>query len=242
MTLFLSSIAPAVIIMFIVFRHDTIKEPKSMLAKAFFGGMLSIPIALSIAIPLGWLTNSFSPGFARSFYDAFFCAGIPEEIGKWIIFYWLIQRAKDFDQYYDGILYAIFISMGFALVENLLYVYGTAVDKGTSAGLGVAAVRAILSVPGHMLFAIPMGYFLSLQKFEEGSLALQHKILSLAIPIVLHGTFDFILMSTGAYSKINPALSGLLVLGFVAFDIWMWRFALGKIKAHITKDKSNLNA
>ena len=67
MTLFLSSIAPAIIIMFIVFRHDTIKEPKSMLAKSFFGGMLSILIALLIAIPLGGLTGSFSPGFSRSF-------------------------------------------------------------------------------------------------------------------------------------------------------------------------------
>ena len=233
MYLFIAAIAPAIFIMFIVYKYDTIKEPLSMLVKAFFGGVLSILIALAIAIPLDQLTGFIPSGFLQSFYEAVLCAAIPEEFAKWIIFYWLISKAKDFDQYYDGILYAIFISMGFALVENILYVIPT--------GFGVAISRSILSVPGHMLFAIPMGYYLSHSRFESGASAKYHIFLSLAIPILLHGTFDFILMYSSAKDELNPGLAGFLMLAFVIFDIFMWRFGLRKLKEHISKDKNKLN-
>ena len=232
MYLLIASIAPAFIIMYIVYRHDTVKEPLSMLAKAFFGGVLSIAITLIITYPI--LHIELNSGVMKSFFDAFFKAGIPEELSKWLIFYWLIRKAKDFDQYYDGILYAIFISMGFALVENIMYVFEN--------GMTTAIVRSIISVPGHMLFAIPMGYYLSLSRFETGASARFHVFLSLAIPILLHGTFDFILMYMGAKGAINSGLAVLLLLAFVIFDIFMWRYGLRKIKEHIAKDKNNLNA
>lgn len=231
MYLLIASIAPAFIIMYIIYQHDTVKEPISMLVKAFFGGVLSIAITLIITYPI--LDIELNTGAMKSFFDAFFKAGIPEELSKWLIFYWLIRKAKDFDQYYDGILYAIFISMGFALVENIMYVFQN--------GMGTAIVRSIISVPGHMLFAIPMGYYLSLSRFETGASARFHVFLSLAIPILLHGTFDFILMYTGAKGAVNPGLAILLLLVFVIFDIFMWRYGLRKIKEHITKDKNNLN-
>jgi len=232
MYLLIASIAPAVIIMYIIYRHDTVKEPLSMLVKAFFGGVLSIAITLIITYPIAHI--ELNSGAMKSFFDAFFKAGIPEEFSKWLIFYWLIRKAKDFDQYYDGILYAIFISMGFALVENIMYVY--------SYGMTTAIVRSIISVPGHMLFAIPMGYFLSISRFESGTSARFHVFLSLAIPILLHGTFDFILMYSGAKGAVNSGLAVLLLLAFVIFDIFMWRYGLRKIKEHIIKDKNNLNA
>jgi RsiW-degrading membrane proteinase PrsW (M82 family) len=230
MTLLISSIAPALLIMFLIYKHDLEKEPIQMLVKAFFGGVLSIFIALAIALPLGLFESAFPSGILRAFYSAFFCAGIPEEFAKWLIFYWLIKKAPHFDQYYDGILYAIFISMGFALVENILYVM--------EGGIGVAVMRAVLSVPGHMLFVIPMGYYLSMSKFEAGREAANHRILSLALPMLLHGTFDFILFYWNAKSNVNPAFAGLLVIVFVSFDIYMWRLGLKKIKLHIDKDKT----
>ena len=232
MYLLIASIAPAFIIMYIIYRHDTVKEPLSMLVKAFFGGVLSIAITLIIREPLFHI--ELNSGAMKSFFDAFFKAGIPEELSKWLIFYWLIRKAKDFDQYYDGILYAIFISMGFALVENIQYVFEN--------GMGTAIVRSIISVPGHMLFAVPMGYYLSLSRFETGASARFHVFLSLAIPILLHGTFDFIIMYTAAKGPLNHGLAVLLLLAFVIFDIFMWRYGLRKIKEHIAKDKNNLNA
>jgi RsiW-degrading membrane proteinase PrsW (M82 family) len=231
MTLLISSIAPALFIMYLIYSRDLQKEPKSMLMKAFFGGILSIFIALLFAMPLSEYESSIPSGLARSFYTSFFCAGIPEEFGKWIIFYWLIKKAKDFDQYYDGILYAIFISMGFALVENVLYVM-----KG---GMGVAIMRAVLAVPGHMLFAVPMGYYLSISKFEPANEAKKHIALSLIIPILLHGTYDFILFYMSAKSKINSVLVFPLFILFIAFEIYIWRLGLRKIKNHISSDKIN---
>jgi RsiW-degrading membrane proteinase PrsW (M82 family) len=231
MTLLISSIAPALFIMYLIYSRDLQKEPKSMIMKAFFGGILSIFIALLFAMPLSEYESSIPSGLARSFYTSFFCAGIPEEFGKWIIFYWLIKKAKDFDQYYDGILYAIFISMGFALVENVLYVM-----KG---GMGVAIMRAILAVPGHMLFAVPMGYYLSISKFEPANEAKKHIALSLIIPILLHGTYDFLLFYMEAKSKINSSIVVPLFLVFIAFEIYIWRLGLRKIKNHISSDKIN---
>ncbi len=233
MILFLSSIAPALIIMFIIYKQDTQKEPISMLLKAFFGGVLSVIIALAIALPLVELTRFIPTGFLQSFYNAFFCAAIPEEFAKWIIFYWLIKKAKDFDQYYDGILYAIFISMGFALVENVMYVM--------QSGMSVAIARAITAVPGHMLFAVPMGYYLSLAKFKEGKDAAKYVKLSLAVPILLHGIYDFILMYFSAKAEVNSLLAGVLVLLFVAFDIYMWQLGVRKIKEHLAVDSKNIS-
>ena len=233
MILFLSSIAPALIIMFIIYKQDTQKEPISMLLKAFFGGFLSIIITYAIALPLGELMGFIPSGFLQSFYNAFFCAAIPEEFAKWIIFYWLIKKAKDFDQYYDGILYAIFISMGFALVENVMYVM--------QSGMSVAIARAITAVPGHMLFAVPMGYYLSLAKFKEGKDAAKYVKLSLAVPILLHGIYDFILMYFSAKAEVNPLLAGVLVLLFVAFDIYMWQLGVRKIKEHLAADSKNIS-
>jgi len=144
MYLLLASIAPAIFIMFIVYKYDTIKEPLSMLVKAFFGGLLSIVITLIIVYPIADI--KLASGAMQSFFDAYITAGIPEELSKWIIFYWLISKAKDFDQYYDGILYAIFISMGFALFENIMYVMED--------GMGTAIVDLLFLFQGicYLLF------------------------------------------------------------------------------------------
>lgn len=198
-----------------------------MLVKSFFGGVLSAFLSLCISIPLRMIFNP--EGIESATFSAFMGAAIPEEVAKWIIFYWLVRRSKHFDQYYDGILYAIFISMGFALFENLLYVY--------DGGMQVALIRAVLSVPAHMLFAIPMGYYLSLSRFKTDGNTKVHIAMSLAMPILLHGVFDFILLYSVSLGDSNPVLSGLLVLAFVVFDIAMWRYGLSKIKKHLIEDQ-----
>ena len=226
MTFLIASLAPGVIIMYLIYRHDLEKEPMRMLVKAFFGGVLSAFLSLCISIPLRMIFNP--AGIESATFSAFMGAAIPEEVAKWIIFYWLVRRSKHFDQFYDGILYAIFISMGFALFENLLYVY--------DGGMQVALIRAVLSVPAHMLFAIPMGYYLSLSRFKTDGNTKMHIAMSLAMPILLHGVFDFILLYSVSLGDSNPVLSGLLVIAFVVFDIAMWRYGLSKIKKHLIQD------
>lgn len=224
-----ASVAPALFIMYLVYRHDLEKEPINMIIKAFFGGIASVILSLVFSLPLSEI--HFDGAFSGSFYTAFFLAAIPEELAKWIIFYLIIRKSKDFDQYYDGILYAIFISMGFALPENIMYII--------EHGIGIAIPRAILAVPGHMLFAVPMGYYLSLSRFESGKDASIHIGFSLLIPIILHGIYDFLLMYASNATKELPILIilGILIL-FVVFDIYMWRLGLRKIRAHRAKDHS----
>lgn len=224
-----SSVSPVLFIMYLIYRHDLAKEPLKMLVKSFLGGLFAAALAIAIALKLDLYTGSMPPAAIKSFYMAFFTAAIPEEFAKWLVFIWLIHHAKDFDQYFDGILYAIFISMGFALIENIFYVW--------EGGLGVAFGRAIFTVPGHMLFAVPMGYYLSLSKFEVGKSVGYHKLLSIVVPILLHGTYDFILMYATAKVEFAPLLSLGLLLGFVCFNIWMWRLGLRNISLHREKDR-----
>ena len=95
MTLLIASIAPALVIMYIIYQYDLKREPISMILKAFCGGVLSIGLALTLASPLSYFSSSMPSGLIASFYDAFFTAAIPEELAKWLIFYWLIKKAKD---------------------------------------------------------------------------------------------------------------------------------------------------
>lgn len=217
--------------MYLIYRHDLKKEPLQMLVKAFFGGVLSIAITLVLTQIIVTFAPSMASAGEKSFFNAFFMAAIPEEFAKWLIFYWIIQRAKDFDQYFDGILYAIFISMGFALLENVMYVMGSETN-----GLGVAVQRAIFAVPGHMLFAVPMGYYLSLSKFESGRDTNYHRMLSLLVPVLLHGTYDFILMYASANGAVNVGFIVSILIVFIVFNIWMWRQGLSRIKRHRDKD------
>ena len=220
-TFILASVAPALFIMYLIYRHDIESEPLLMLLKAFFGGVLSIFISLLFSTPLSKLILSNS--FISPMMEAFLAAAIPEEVSKWLIFVWFIKRSKHFDQYYDGILYAIFISMGFALIENLFYVF--------EGGLGVAISRAIFAVPGHMLFAIPMGYFFSISRFEIKKDAFKHKWYSLLIPILLHGIYNSILMYINFNSE-NYIFILVLLFIFTYFQIKLWRYGLNKIRLH----------
>jgi len=231
MTLLIASITPVIIFLYLIFRKDKNKEPISLLAKCFFGGFLSIIITLIIDIPLMSIANSFHTPFFKSFFESFIVAAIPEEFSKFIILYWIIWKSKFFDEHYDGIVFAVFVSLGFALVENILYVFEN--------GMGVAFFRAILAVPGHGLFAVVMGYFLSKAKLGTDGAQKKYLALSLTIPMLLHGIYDFILMYASNLSKTNATLAGLIFLIFPFFIIYLWRFGIKRIKKSIEHDTIN---
>jgi len=228
MVFLISSITPVLIFMFLIYNKDSIKEPFGLLMKCFFGGFLSVIIDLIIVKLIDPLGASFTSPFASSFFDAFFQAGFPEELSKLIILYWIVWKHKDFDQYFDGIIYAVFVSMGFALVENLMYVF-----KG---GLNVALMRAVLAVPGHGFFAIAMGYYFSLAKFHDGTKKTEFIAKCLLVPAVLHGLYDFALMYAGN-SADNPLLAFALIIAFTIIVIAIWKRGLKKVELHYQKDK-----
>jgi RsiW-degrading membrane proteinase PrsW (M82 family) len=218
--LLLAALSPAAIIIYIFFQHDHPhnKEPYSLLIQCFFAGVLSAFVSLLFSGPLGLI--GYNKGVEGAFYEAFFIAAIPEELAKFLMLYWVVRRAHAFDHYYDGILYAVCVSMGFAALENVLYV--------SEGGYSVAITRAIFSVPGHMLFAVPMGFFFSYAKFQP-SKKKYFLGLCLLMPILLHGTFDFGLMASGILEKNEAGLAAIILLSLLIFIIWMWRYGLKKI-------------
>jgi protease PrsW len=220
LNLLLAALSPAAIIIYIFFQHDHQynKEPYSLLIKCFFAGVLSAIVSLLLSTPLGIL--SYDKGVEGAFYDAFFIAALPEEMAKFLMLHLVVSRSHAFDHYYDGVLYAVCVSMGFAALENVLYV----IDGGYS----VAMTRAVLAVPGHMLFAVPMGFFYAFSRFQP-----ERKnyflALCLGVPILLHGTYDFGLMVSGVMAESNPGTMLLILIALLVFIIWMWRYGLKKI-------------
>ena len=226
--LLLSAGLPVVIFLVAIYRKDTIKEPPKMILKCFFFGCLAtIPILFIEQFVSGF--NVFTTPHWYAFYDAFITAALVEEGVKFLFLYWIIWKSREFDQYYDGIVYAVFISLGFAFIENILYV--------AEYGFGTAILRAVLSIPGHGLFGVAMGYFFALAKFS-----VKHKggllWLSFFVPFLFHGIYDFILMYIGESD--NGLLILLLFLGLIALMIFMWRLCIGYIRKHHAKDSQAL--
>ncbi len=186
MDLLIFSISPIVIILFyIYFRDKYEKEPLGLLIKSlFFGGLIVIPVVFVEKI----LTAMMPPltQIAGVGYSAFIVAGLTEEGFKFLVLYYLIWRNPNFNEKFDGIVYAVFISLGFATVENVLYVF--------EGGSNVAITRAITAVPAHALFGIRMGYFFGIAHMYD-ELRKVYLWKAFLIPFVLHGIYDFIIMS-----------------------------------------------
>ena len=220
LNLLLAALSPAAIIIYIFFQHDHQynKEPYSLLVKCFFAGVLSTLVSLLFSQPLGLL--GFNKGVEGAFYTSFFLAAIPEEIAKFLMLHLVVSRAHAFDHYYDGVLYAVCVSMGFAAFENVLYV--------SDGGYNVAIMRAIFAVPGHMLDAVPMGFFYAFSRFQPEKKN-YYLALCLGVPILLHGTYDFGLMASGVLAKYDPGSALLTIIALLIFIIWTWRYGLKKI-------------
>lgn len=219
-TLLILSILPVIILLVYIYRKDKYeKEPFGLLMKAFGMGVLLVPIIIALLTPFTRI--QFENEFSNILYSSFALAAIPEEGFKFCFLYWLIWRNKEFNEYFDGIVYAVFISLGFACVENILYVM--------EGGIGVGIVRAIYSVPGHFLFAVIMGYYFSMAKFSPRPN--MELIKGLCGAILAHGMFNFMLY----LSQLNEDLVLFIWTPFTGFDILLWQFALKKIKSHAQK-------
>lgn len=223
---FVSAVMPVLLLLWFVYRKDRLNpEPLGRLLLTFFVGCLSV-------VPAGLqevFLSAFSPAgaVAEGLYTGYVVAGFSEELWKLLLLLLVIWRSRHFDEYFDGIVYAVFLSLGFACVENIQYVMG-----GTDP-MGTALMRGLLAVPAHFLFAVTMGYYVSLAKFDPAHRA-AHLLKALLYPVLLHGTYDSLLMvSSNLQGSDSPLATGVcLVLfgAFIFFDIKMWRWGLRRIK------------
>lgn len=184
------AILPVFLIGLFIYKKDKNKEPKSLLIKLFFSGLLAIIITLVIGIPLRIIIPidmENATMFEKLFYS-FFEVALVEELSKLLMVYLFAYKNKEYDHAYDIIVYSVFVSLGFAGFENLLYVL--------PGGYGTAILRALTSIPGHVCFAVFMGYYLSLAKNNK---SFKYKFLSIFVPFLLHGFFDFCLYSQNGY-------------------------------------------
>ena len=186
MTLLLLASAPVfTIIIFIYLKDKYEKEPKKLLLKSFlFGAVLSIITTTFISIAANRIfpmTDYYS--IAQQFIKAFFVVALVEEFSKYIIVRYYCQRKKAFNEPFDGIVYAVMVSMGFAFTENLLYVF--------DGGISTAITRAFTAVPAHATFGIIMGYFMGLAKFSNSKW--KFNLAGLLFATIFHGTYDFFL-------------------------------------------------
>ena len=204
--------APGIAICLFIFYRDLYnKEPGLNLIISFILGCLAILPAIGFegAFPVGDKVTTYYT--ATTAETALFCYGIvgfSEEFSKFLGLRLYSYNQKAFDEPMDGIVYAVMVSMGFATVENILYVTQAAkVGQGMETGLQ----RMFLSVPAHASFAVIMGYFVGKAKFNPGnSFALM--LFGLIGAIFFHGTFDFFVF-LNASQKVNQGTGNALLGG-----------------------------
>ncbi len=213
MNLFIAALAPVIVVIFYIYIKDKFeKEPKKLLLYNFlFGAIVSVFISSILYIIYDvYLPRSDDFSVLQQFIKAFFVVALIEEFSKYIIVRFYAQPKSDFNEPFDGIVYAVMVSMGFAVVENLFYVL--------EGGLHVALLRAFTAIPAHATFGILMGYFMGKAKFTNQKA--KWNLIGLATAILFHGSYDFFL-----FINFIPGISiGALVS--LILGVWLSRKAI----------------
>ncbi len=207
-----AAVIPAVVLLRYVYLHDTVeKEPPALLWKLAILGALSGIVAGVLEMlgssALSGVVNADSEIYSMLY--AFLIVAVAEEGVKFLVLKSCTWRNSAFNYRYDGIVYAVFVSLGFAILENIGYVF--------SYGLGVAFSRALLAIPAHAGFAVFMGSFYGRAKVFEAygmhGKSVANQWTGYIIAVLLHGFYDACAMS-------GSNLSVLVFFGFViAMDV-----------------------
>ncbi|MDA3864073.1 MAG: PrsW family glutamic-type intramembrane protease [Deltaproteobacteria bacterium] len=216
----LATVVPAFLIFLFIYSHDEHREPAKLIAKVtLFGALIAIPVIIVVSIIKTYGTPE-AP-LQRSFYEAFFWAAIPEELFKLLTVYWVAYNRKEFDEPFDGIIYATASSLGFAVLENFFYV--------SAGGIQLALVRAVSAIPLHLFCGLIMGYYIGRAKFTPKHLSpAPFWVSALILPITFHGVYDAVLFYQH-YTMANPSISelaviiGSMILPMVVIGIFLLR-------------------
>jgi protease PrsW len=220
------AIAPGIAIcLYIFFKDQYNKEPRRHLIVSFFLGVFSAFIALGLQLLLTPLHKTLMPEniFSIAIF-AYFVVALTEEWSKYIMVRYYAFPKKEFDEPYDGIVYSVMVGMGFATIENIMYV--------TQHGYATAFVRMFLSVPAHGTFAVLMGYSIG-KAWINYDRRIMYMMLGLFWAVFFHGTFDFFLFLredqlVKQYVSEIMLFSGAVISFAVA--VWLSRRA---IKEHV---------
>jgi protease PrsW len=178
------ALAPgAVIGLYIYLKDKHEREPIGLLVQSFCFGILSTIITLAISWPIDLLVPIDENSLTEQAVHAFLLVAIIEEFSKFIFVRWVLYPNSNFNEPFDGIVYSVTVSLGFAGLENILYVLG---DNG---GVETAIMRMFTAVPAHATFGVLMGYFLGKAKFEHQKA--HYAIYALGVATLFHGAYDY---------------------------------------------------
>ena len=220
----LLAMIPSVFLLIKVYQADKVeKEPAPLLFKLFIKGLesaffaavveaLLINFGLNTLVHLGLIEGEGS--FLYHAIEAFLIVAVAEEGFKYYFLKQTTWNHPAFDYRFDAVVYAVFVSLGFATIENILYVWGSQIESGT--GLQLSVYRGVLSVPAHCVFAVAMGIHYGAAKYAQGheQFDLEEAGLRKAflVPVLMHGFFDFALMMN------QPLYTGLFFLFVILAD------------------------
>lgn len=180
-------------------KHE--KEPISLLIKSFFYGILSTFVTLAISGVIGQFVTINETDVSEQAIHAFLIVALVEEFSKFIFVRGILYRNKNFNEPFDGIVYAVMVGMGFATFENIFYI--------ADGGISVALTRMFTAVPAHATFAILMGYYLGKAKFEHKKS--YYALHALGIATLFHGAYDYFLFISFIPGIALGALASLIV-------------------------------
>ncbi len=206
--LIVAAVIPAVFLMLKAYRSDRLEpESPALLWRLFKAGVFSSLIALVLervgSLLLGVVADQGTTRYNVLLY--FVVVALSEEGAKYFLLRRNTWNSPEFNCQYDGVVYAVFVSLGFALWENISYVL--------QYGFSTAFVRAVTAIPGHACFGVFMGVFYGLARREanwkQDGLSRLYRILAVLLPVLLHGAYDYI-------ASMESAGSGWYFVAFVA--------------------------
>ena len=223
-----ASLIPVLIILAVIYNMGEVKkQPLWILGLLFVGGILSWVLVRYISKSLGsdiyksQIEISENLGNRGFFLVSFGIIAVIEEISKYIVIIIMCFKNKYFKNAYDAIMYAVCISLGFAFVENIMYI--------NNFGVSVAVSRAIFSIPAHASFGIIMGYYLGISKLckdnNDSSYSAFTRYCAFFIPFIFHGFYDYLLNFNTESIYIIFLVYVVIMYGFVMFLL----FRLNKI-------------
>ena len=223
----LSAIIPAIMLLLHVLRKDRLDKESPLFILSLVGWGILSTFAAMILEKIGSFILAFFFPYRALIYNAIFyyvVVAMSEEGSK----YYLLRRrtwnSSEFNCQYDAVVYAVAVSMGFALWENLMYVF--------SYGLSTALLRALTAVPGHASFGVMMGVWYGMERrYAYWGNEIKKKfssVMAFVLPVLMHGTYDFL-------CSISYGWKGNLV--FIAFIIILFSLSWNMVDRASRKDQ-----
>ncbi len=212
-------IGPGLAIGIYVFWRDKFdREPLRLMIHCFVLGVLSVGVTLLLSKLLKIVVSPNTQSVGGLAIYAFINVALVEELSKFLFLRSFAFNKKEFNEPYDGITYSVMIGMGFATMENVLYVFN---QETYHLSMYVGIIRMFTAVPAHAAMAVMMGYYAGMAKFNKPNFSFL--LMGLTAAVIFHGAYDFFLML-----KSYPFM---FIGGLVSLVVCIW-FSFKAIRLH----------